>query len=276
MRKALLLSAIFALLLWWRSAPASDGIPFGVISQRSVTLTAQYWNPILGYVSRKTGLELKLKVARTGDETSKMIERGDVAFIYSNHFMPQNEAAGYRIFARKDDASISGQIVVRADSRYKTLADLAGKEIVFPSRVAFVGYIVPMDELQRRGIHVLPRFAGNQEGAMGQLQAGGAEVIAVNSSVMAAFAAREGLQYRVLWESKPYLSIPIAARPDVPAPQLHAVRDALLGMDNDPEGRRILAAGAELLKQKAPAGFKAAADPDYEDQKALYRKHYRN
>ena len=45
---------------------AAESYSFGVIPQRSAVLTAQYWNPILDYAGRKAGVELLLKVARSG------------------------------------------------------------------------------------------------------------------------------------------------------------------------------------------------------------------
>ena len=50
---------------------------FGVLSQRSAVLTAQYWNPILDYVKRKTGIDLQLKLARTAPESNDATERGE-------------------------------------------------------------------------------------------------------------------------------------------------------------------------------------------------------
>jgi hypothetical protein len=41
---------------------------FGVISQRSPILTAQYWNPILQFVAERSGVALELRVVRTGEE----------------------------------------------------------------------------------------------------------------------------------------------------------------------------------------------------------------
>src|SRR4051812_32338243 len=45
---------------------------FNVLNHRSVALTAQYWNPILVYVTEKTGIPLELKLNKTSQEnTSK-------------------------------------------------------------------------------------------------------------------------------------------------------------------------------------------------------------
>jgi phosphonate transport system substrate-binding protein len=250
----------------------TDSATFGVVSQRSPTLTAQYWNPILRYVADKSGVPLTLKLARTGPEHTAMITRGETEFIYSNHnFTPDNDPVGYRVIARPAQAAIMGQIVVLGDSPIAALAQLQGKEVVFPSRAAFVGYYVPMDAMLRLGLQVSPLFAGNQEGAIGQLKAGRAVAAAVNSEVMRDFARREGLHYRVLWTSDPYQNIPISVHPRVPTRKADAVGEAFARMSEDPEGSRILAACAELIKQPPPFGFVRATDADYDNVRQFHR-----
>ncbi|WP_333840952.1 phosphate/phosphite/phosphonate ABC transporter substrate-binding protein [Pelomicrobium sp.] len=245
---------------------------FGVITQRSPILTAQYWNPILRYVSEKSGVPLVLKLAKTGPEHSAMIGRGEFDFIYSNHnFKADNDVVGYRVIARPREEAIQGQIVVLASSDIQSLQALEGREVVFPSQVAFVGYYVPMDALLRAGITVKPLFAGNQEGAMGQLKAGRVVAAGVNSQIMRDFAHREQVEYRVLWSSEKYLNIPISVHPSVPKDKVAKVREALIHMAADPEGARILAASAELVKQKPPYGFVAAEDAEFDNVRRFYR-----
>ncbi|MBI2311821.1 MAG: phosphate/phosphite/phosphonate ABC transporter substrate-binding protein [Betaproteobacteria bacterium] len=246
---------------------------FGVITQRSPVLTAQYWNPILRHVSEKSGVALTLKLAKTAPDHSDMIGRGEFDFIYSNHnFTPKNDAVGYRVVARPLEAAIMGQIVVPGDSPIQSLAELDEREVVFPSKVAFVGYHVPMDALLRAGVRVKPLFAGNQEGAMGQLKTGRVPAAGVNSQIMRDYAEREGYRYRVLWASEPYLNIPVSAHPSVPATKVKAVQQALVAMSADAEGAKILAASAELIKQKPPYGFIAATDRDFDNYRQFYRK----
>jgi phosphonate transport system substrate-binding protein len=245
---------------------------FGVISQRSPILTAQYWNPILQFVAERSGVALELRVVRTGEEHAEAVRRGEFDFIYSNHnFAPANAGAGYRVIARPAQEAIRGQIVVLADSPVRSLADLKGKEVAFPSKAAFVGYHVPMDALLRKGIGVSPQFAGNQEGAMAQLKSQRVVAAAVNSQLLRDFAQRENLAYRVLWSSEPFHNLPVSALPRVPAAATAAVRDALVAMADDPEGARVLAASADLVKQAPPLGFVVSADRDYENMRRFYR-----
>ena len=248
-------------------------LTFGVISQRSPILTAAYWNPIIRYVSEKSGMSIRVRVGKTGVDTSEMIRRGEVDFIFSNHiFHPDNVASGYYVIARDGGKPISGQLVVPVDSPIKTLSDLSGKTVVFPSRVAFVGYMVPIHRLYAERILVKPKFAGNQEGAMGQLVAGSAEVAGVNSEVMREFALREKYGYRAVWTSKSYLNMPVAAKPGLPKQTVEAVRKALVGMKHDPEGRKILIGSAKTVGQDIADGFEIAHDQQYRDQRMLYRE----
>lgn len=266
-------ATLLALFSFSISPVLAESFSFGVLSQRSAVLTAQYWNPILDYVGRKTGVELLLKVTRTAPESNEAIERGEYDFVYSNTiFLPKMAAANYQVILRPRDSAISGQIVTLATSPISSLRDLAGKEVGFPSLAAFVGYAVPMDQLLREGISVTPVFGGNQEGIMGQLKAGRVVAAGVNSQVMKAFAHRENIEYRVLWESGSYLNLPVAAHPRVPRRVLVAVRAAIDGMGNDPEGRKVLEETAGIIGQKPPYGFQSATPDDYRNYVEFYKK----
>jgi phosphonate transport system substrate-binding protein len=214
----------------------SEGRPlsFGVIIWRSPTLTAQFWNPILRYVSDPSGVPLQLKIAPTGTDHRAMVRRGQLDFLYSNHnFIKENSGSGYRVFARTEGDAERGEIVVLQDSPIQSLADLEGMEMVFPHAAAFLGYHLPMDALLRKGIYVKSHFAGNQEGAMGPLKAGRVVAAGVNAEVMKAFAKRE--------------------------------------MANDPEGRKVLASSAALLQQTSPLRFIAAKDAEFDNMRRFYR-----
>jgi len=272
--KILLTFVANLLLLVTANACANDAdrYSFGVLSQRSATLTAQYWNPILDYAGRRAGIELRLKVARSAPESNAAIERGAFDFVYANTiFEPKMASANYQVILRPRDEAISGQIVTLADSPIQSIKDLQGKVVGFPSLAAFVGYAVPMDQLLREEVTVTPVFGGNQEGIIGQLKAGKVVAAGVNNQVMRDFAARENLKYRVLWESAPFNNLPISVHPRVPTKVVQAVRAAIDNMELDPEGRRVLEASAQVIGQKPPYGFRAASPADYRSYTDFYR-----
>lgn len=253
---------------WSQNQPYS----FGVITWRSPTLTAQFWNPILRHVSERSGVPLKLRVANTGQEHTAMVGRAELDFLYSNHnFIKENEAAGYRVFARPQEDAITGEIVVLKDSPIRSLVDLDGKEMAFPHVAAFLGYHLPMDALLRQNIQVKWHFAGTQEGAMTQLKTGRVVAAGVNAQVMRAFAQRENLAYRVLWSSEKYLNLALSALPKVPADKVKAVREVFLQMADDPEGAKVLASSADVLKQGAPLRFIAAKDTEFDNIRRFYK-----
>ena len=107
---------------------------------------------------------------------------------------------------------------------------------------------------------------------MGQLKAGRVVAAAVNSQVMRDYAERERFNYRVVWSSEPYLNIPISAHPSVATDKVRAVHKALVGMARDPEGAKILAASAELVKQQPPYGFVSATDKDFDNIRRFFRQ----
>lgn len=271
-------AAFVALLIWMGLAGKAAGnetaetLSFGVISQRSPLLLAQFWNPILRHVSERSGIPLELKLTKTGPEHAAAILRGEYDLIYSNHnFTRDNDKVGYSVFARPLQPAIRGQIIVPIDSPIQSLAELQGKDVVFPSTVAFVGYTVTMDLLNRKGITVNPLFAGNQEGAMGQLISGRAVAAGINSQVAQAYAKRQNIEYRVLWSSEEFLDIPLSSHPRVPKAKTAAVRAALLNMSKDPEGKKILAESARLIHLDSPFGFISANDSEFDNVRKVYR-----
>jgi phosphonate transport system substrate-binding protein len=254
------------------SAQAAENYAFGVLSQRSAVLTAEYWNPILDYVSRQSGVKLTLKIARSGPESTDAIARGDYDFVYSNHlFKGDTLKQGYQVILKPLGEPLRAQIVTTEDSRMYGVINLQGQEVGFASKAAFVGYVVPMDHLLRSKLTVKPVFGGTQEGVMAQLKAGRIPAAGVNNLIMRSYAAREGFKYRVLWESDAYQNLPIAAHPRVPQPAIEAVRKAFSKMPNEPEGMKVLADSAAILKQKGPFGFTESSPREYQNYIDFYR-----
>lgn len=272
MRRFVLLAMLSLPLTAW----SEQVYYFSVLNQRSPSLTAQYWNPILAYVSKKAGVELRLKMGKTAPETTELTLRGEAQFAYTNHlFLPDRVKLGWHVIARPDTDGIRGQIVVPAGSEIMKLEELAGQDMAFPSSEAFAGYRLPMEELSRRNIQIHEKFAGNQEGAIGQLKVGRVAAAGVNEDVMAAFGAREAFHYRVLWSSENYNDLPVMVAPVVPKEVAQAVARALIGMRSDNEGWRILLEGAQLLKLDRPVGFLPADDGNYSNYRAFYLRQER-
>ena len=274
-RKTVKVAAALAVLagaVYAPGAAAERTYAFYVLHQRTVSLTAQYWNPILTHVSKKSGVPLELKLAKTAHQGNANAEAGMYDFQYTNHFFtPERDRLGWKVFVRPAGPGIRSQVVVPEDSPIKTLQDLEGKEVGFVSRDGFTGYWLPYDILLRNKVNVNVVFTGNQEASFAQLRVNKIAAAGVNSSVMARYGRRENFKYRALWTSEPYGDLCIMAHPKVPAKVVAAVRDALIGMSKDPEGRKVLQAGAHLLKMNGELGFVAADDSEYDNYRKFYR-----
>ncbi len=268
-----LLGCLACLLGLHGGAGAAEPHAFGVLNQHSLQMTAAYWNPILAYVSARSGVPLELHIGRTAKETTDNAVAGKLDFVYTNHlFTPRRAQLGWRVLARRDTPGIRGQIVVPEDSPVRTLAALTGRTVAFPNPYAFVGYYLPMERLLAAGIRVTPLFTGNQEAAMAQLTAGRADAAGVNQHVMQSYARRTGMKVRVLWESEAYFDLAIMAAPGIDAGDAEKVRQAFAGMARDPEGQKILQRAAGAVGAKREPGFVAADDADYANYRRFFER----
>jgi phosphonate transport system substrate-binding protein len=269
-RAATILAA--ALAMHSPGVAAQQAHAFYVLNQRSVALAAQYWNPILIHVSRKSGVPLELKLAKTAQEGNARAEKGEYDFLYTNHFFtPERDRLGYKVIARPAGPGIRAQIVVPQDSPVRTLQDLRGKDVAFVTPDGFTGYWLPLDALLKAKVKVNVVFAGNQEASSAQLKINKVAAAGVNSTIMERYARRESFEYRALWTSEIYQDLCIMANARVPNDEVAAVRAAFINMVKDPEGRQILDAGAELLKSEGELGFVAAENRDYDNYRRFYR-----
>jgi len=269
-RAALLLASIA--LHTPQAAAQHKPYTFYVLHQRTISLTAQYWNPILTFVSAKSGVPLELKLAKNARDGNAIAEAGGYDFQYTNHFFtPERDRLGWKVIARPAGPGIRSQIVVPVDSPIQSLVELRGKEVAFVTPDGFTGYWLPMDALLRAKVDVKVVFTGNQEASSAQLRINKVAAAGVNSSVMARYGRRENFEYRALWTSDIYQDLCIMANPKVPRDKVAAVRAALVSMQNDPEGRKVLQDGADLLKMNSDLGFVAAEDRDYDNYRKFYK-----
>ncbi len=265
---SLLVAACFAL-----PAAAQTEYRFSPVNQANLVTAASYWNPIVAYVSDKSGVKLSLKLGRTSADTTAFVLAQEVEFAFTNHlFSPEREQLGWKVFGRRNTPPLYGQVVVAADSPITDLAQLEGKEVGFPGPEAFVAYKTPYAQLLQRKLNVRTIFGGNMDGAFAQLFSGKVAAVGANSQLVEGYAKREGKQFRVLWTSEPYHDLALMVSPKVPERDAQAVAKAFLRMAQDPRGREILLAGNKLMGLPADAVFVPSDGREY----ASYRRFYQS
>jgi phosphonate transport system substrate-binding protein len=254
------------------AAPAAAPVyNFSPVNQYNVQVSASFWNPIIRYVSAKSGVTLNLKLGRTSADTTSYVLTREVDFAFTNHmFSAERAKLGWTVFGRRNAVPLHGQVVVPAESPVRSLADLAHAPVGFPGLEAFIAYKVPYAQLLRDGVPVTVVFTGNMDAAFAQLFSGKVKAVGANSQLVQNYTGRTGKAFRVLWSSTPFNDLALMASPRVPEQQVRAVTDAFLNMHRDPQGRKILAAAGALVHAPEPVEFVAASDADY----ASYRDFY--
>jgi phosphonate transport system substrate-binding protein len=246
---------------------------FSPVNQWDINKTAAYWNPIIQYVSAKSGVKLQLKIGRTSADTTSYVLAQEVEFVFSNHlFSPEREALGWKVFGRRQAPELHGQIAVPADSPITRVEELKGEDVAFAGPEAFVGYKVPYAYLLSKGIDIKPVFGGNQNAAIAQTLAGKARAVGSNSALIDGYAQREGKKFRILWTSEGYHDLALMAASKVPDKDIKAVGAAFFGMHKDPQGREILQKVTQEVGLSEADYFIPSSSADY----ASYRKFYQS
>lgn len=256
------------------SLPAGAAGPynFSPVNQYGIQTTAAYWNPIIDYVSAKSGVSLVLKIGRTSADTTAHVLAKEADFVFTNHlFTPEREQLGWKVFGRRQSPPVHGQILVLEDSPITSLEQLAGKDVVFPGPEATVAYKFPYAQLLSRSIDAKVNFAGNMDAAFTQLVIGRAAAVGANSQLAEGFTRREGKRFRVLWSSAPLYDLALMHSSRVPEAEVKAVATAFAGMRSDPKGREVLDQTAKLVGLPVDAFFIASDGKEY----APYREFFR-
>lgn len=246
---------------------------FSPVNQYGLELTASYWNPIIDYVSKKSGVKLQLKIGRTSADTTAYVLANEVEFVFTNHlFSPDRDKLGWMVFGRRDAPPIRAQIVVLPNSPIQSLEQLADKNVAFPGPEALVGYKVAYAHMLRRNIPIQVLFGGNMDGAFAQLTSGKASAVGTHTQLASGWSSRENQPLRVLWQSDPFEDLALMAVKTVPAKDLQAISRAFLEMSGNPEGLTILANASRLVKLPKTAGFVQSNGSEY----STYRDFYKN
>jgi phosphonate transport system substrate-binding protein len=141
-------------------------------------------------------------------------------------------------------------LVVRADATYQAFADLRGTTLAYNEPRSYSGYQVLRAHLAARGeggsYFGRAIEAGSHQAALRTIIAGAADVAAIDSTVL----ERELFLYpalaskiRIIDSLGPSPIPPLVVAHQLPLATTRLLRDALLDMHEDADGRRILRAG---------------------------------
>jgi phosphonate transport system substrate-binding protein len=228
------------------------------------------------YLGRKIGVPVRFTIlSRYGNILERFeAEEMDGAFFGSFTGALAIERLGVIPLARPvnldGSSTYHGHLFVRKDSGIRTVADMRGKRMAFVDRATTAGYVFPLAWLRENGIgkhqgfFTEAYFTGSHDAAIDAVLDRKADVGAAKHSVydrVRKDSARVDAELVVVAESPSVPSNGLCVRRDLEPGLKEAFRNALLQLEHDPEGARILAQiGAIRFIETTAADYQPVLD----------------
>lgn len=224
------------------SARAGQAYSLAVVPQFTPVDIGIRWAPLLKRLEADTGLIFQLRLRESIPAFEAEFLRGDPDFVYLNpyHMVMAAKAQGYVPLVRGAE-SLHGILVVDKNGPVKTLADLDGAKLAFPSPNAFGASLYMRAYLaEKEQLRFTPVYVGTHQNVyrhvlLGEEAAGGG-IMSTYEREPASLRAR----LHVLFKTPESPSHPVAAHPRVPREAKDKVTRALIAMTRDPAGRKLL------------------------------------
>lgn len=237
--------------------------------------TAESYQPLLDYLSQASGRPVELVQRRTYQETNDLIERGevDVAFVCTSAYLAGRDAFGLELLAAPEvegESVYHSLLIVPAGSTAASMADLEGTVFAFTDPISFTGRAYPTYLVQQLG-HTPETFFSrtfftySHDDAIRAVADRLADGAAVDSLVYDFAVERDpslAEHVQVIHKSPPFGIPPVVVSPDVRPQQRTMLQEALLAMNDTPEGQAALRAlGLD--------GFVSIEDSAYDGARAI-------
>lgn len=260
--KTLFLSACLVSSAYGRAADPVI-FSFGVTPHASAGELAKLWVPICQYLSQQTGYQIQFRASKDLSTYWKEANAGAFDFIYINpyYFAKAQKAAGYSAMAKDGGTPLVGMLVARRDSPLQ-ISGLQGQKIATHDASAFMTDYVRYGYLREQGINVQPVGVGSLDSVYLTIDKG---LYPAGISIQRAFGLLDPAmqaKYKVLWKSAPLPPFAFGAHPRVAPEVTQRVRQVLLAMADNAEGRALLA----KLNVKA---IVAAKESDFDSMRKL-------
>lgn len=259
----------FVLLLitpFTTTTPANGPLVFGIYSEGKPNYYDAYWESLVEKISMESGQNIRFESADSAEEFEQKLSDGSYDFVLLNAhlYTEAHDNIGYQAFAKEKDQKDKGVIVVHQDSDIHSLAQLKSKSVAMSDPNRFTSTVFSQVQLQQQGIPVNLDYVDNDRSVYHAVVhkdavAGAGELKSLNGINPSAHS-----KLRVIWSSKQYSSNAFAAHPRVPEDKVARVKQALMDLNLDSKGKRLLM----NLKFK---GIDSASDKEWNDVRELKR-----
>jgi phosphonate transport system substrate-binding protein len=232
--------------------PRPDGptLLIGLIPEQNIFKQMDRYEPLAAYLSKKTGFTVRLIILpRYGNIIANFVSsKMDGAFFGSFTYALAHEKLGVEVLARpvnlQGASTYHGLLFVRRDSGITSIEDMRGKRFAFVDKATTAGYLLPLAYFTKHGVQYKTYlkesyFTGTHEDAIYDVLNGAAKNTIFDRVASTDDRVRKGL---VVLERSP--DVPengLAVRKSLDEGVKKLLRDALVTMHADPEGKRILA-----------------------------------
>ncbi|NQT46180.1 MAG: phosphate/phosphite/phosphonate ABC transporter substrate-binding protein [Candidatus Omnitrophica bacterium] len=212
-----------------------------------------YYKRLLDYLGRKLDLEVNFVEKRTYAEVNALLKNGsiDVAFVCGGPYVIGHDEFGLNLLAAPvvDGKSVYySYIIVAKDSRIEKFEELEDKTFAFMDPLSNTGKLIPSYMLHEIGR--TPReffketlYTYSHDNSIKAVAHGIVEAAAVDSLIWEykyKTGCEDTLQTRIIRVSEPYGIPPVVARPGMEEEMKTKIKDILLTMHDDDEGKEIL------------------------------------
>ncbi len=232
---------------------AAEPIRFGIMSLAQPARIHKQWQPFVDYVSKKSGYEIKIIIPRGFKKIKKEIANKHIDMFYTNSFVfyrlqKAGKALALAQMQNLENNIMSNSVIfVRSDSNIKTLNDLKNNTVAFVSPAGAGGYLAPRALFYKQGMNtkkdIKETFTKNLSSSihkvlLGDVSAG--TMCGLNYKLMSKKV--DSGELRIIAKSEEYPENMIGIRPEIPKKVRKVLAQIILGMPNDNEGKKVLAA----------------------------------
>ncbi len=238
-----------------KTAEEEKPLYIGLIPEQNIFKQMERYQPFARYLSEKTGREIVLKILpRYGNIIDNFVSSNlDGAFFGSFTYALAHAKLGLVPLARPEGlngvSTYHGLIFVRADSHIRSAKDMKGKRFAFVDKATTAGYLLPLEYFAENRIGNYRTylkefyFTGTHEDAIYDVLNRQADIGAAKNTVfdrIAAYDSRLKTDLVVLATSPEVPENGLAVRNTLDPSLIQKLKDILLNMQNDPEGKGIL------------------------------------
>jgi phosphonate transport system substrate-binding protein len=255
-------------------APPAAKLRFSVAAMLSPQGSLSAYSHLFELMAERTGYEVEFVQRKTYREVNDLLLAGqvDAALVCTGGYLELARSAPGKVELLAVPlvggvTTYHSYVLVPAASPAKSMADLAGKRFAFTDELSLTGRAYAIHWLTRRGADPATFFGNVQltrshDRSVEAVAKGLVDGACVDSLIfdeMVKARPELGKAVRRIDVSPPFGAPPVVAATTIPADRRAAIRDVLLGLAKDAEGRKALAAiGFDGFAAVAPSHYDGA------------------